>query len=154
MAAPATVIQQPELPKLSPGKSKIVKSIADGHHEAKGIAAVLGVSPQTVKNHLCEIYRLLGITGPDESKKTRLALIARRMFPPQEPPREEKSPWVVLTKRELQIVRLIVEGKTNRAIGKALGSQEQTVKNQLHAIFNRVGLNNRIEVALWAAPYF
>jgi DNA-binding NarL/FixJ family response regulator len=60
------------------------------------------------------------------------------------------SPIDTLTRRELRIVAAIVDGATNRDIAERLGLSEQTVKNHLSHIFDKVGVSNRLELALFA----
>lgn len=55
-----------------------------------------------------------------------------------------------LTLREMQIVRLITEGMTNRDIGRDLSITEETVKRHLTNIFEKVGMSNRLELAMFA----
>jgi two-component system, NarL family, nitrate/nitrite response regulator NarL len=55
-----------------------------------------------------------------------------------------------LTKREMQILALAVAGKTNREIAKRVAISEQTVKHHLTNIFDKVGVYNRLELALFA----
>ena len=55
-----------------------------------------------------------------------------------------------LSDRDMQIVRLIVEGCTNKDIAKQMGTSEQVVKNHLGKIFDRLGVFNRLELALYA----
>jgi two-component system nitrate/nitrite response regulator NarL len=56
----------------------------------------------------------------------------------------------VLTKREEGVVHLVAEGLTNRDISEQLNLSEQTVRNYLFRIFNKVGTSNRLELALYA----
>ena len=44
----------------------------------------------------------------------------------------------------------VVAGSTNRDISSQLGMSEQTVKNHLSHIFDKVGVSNRLELALFA----
>ena len=53
------------------------------------------------------------------------------------------------TKREEGIVRLIAEGMTNREISHQLNLSENTVRNYLFRIFNKVGISSRLELALY-----
>jgi two-component system, NarL family, nitrate/nitrite response regulator NarL len=62
-------------------------------------------------------------------------------------------PAQMLTQRELQIVGAIVEGATNRDIGEQFDLSEQTVKNHLSHIFDKVGVSNRLELALYAVHH-
>jgi DNA-binding NarL/FixJ family response regulator len=55
-----------------------------------------------------------------------------------------------LTPRELEIVRHIVEGGTNRDIAAALGISEDTVKHHLRNVFDKLGVSNRLELGLFA----
>lgn len=55
----------------------------------------------------------------------------------------------VLTKREEGVVRLVSEGFTNRDISQQLNLSENTVRNYLFRIFNKVGASNRLELALY-----
>lgn len=55
----------------------------------------------------------------------------------------------VLSKRERDVVRLVAAGLKNREIGLELGVSEHVVKNYLRGIFDKLGMWNRVEVALW-----
>ena len=55
-----------------------------------------------------------------------------------------------LTSRELEIVSLITQGYTNKDIAQSLSIAEETVKRHLTNIFNKVGMSNRLELALFA----
>ena len=55
-----------------------------------------------------------------------------------------------LTSRELEVVRLIAQGMTNKDIAKDRAIAEETVKRHLKNIFDKVGVWNRLELALFA----
>jgi two-component system, NarL family, nitrate/nitrite response regulator NarL len=55
-----------------------------------------------------------------------------------------------LTARELEVVALITEGSTNKHIAETFGISEETVKRHLTNIFNKIGVGNRLELALFA----
>jgi DNA-binding NarL/FixJ family response regulator len=55
-----------------------------------------------------------------------------------------------LTARELDVVGSIVSGFTNREIASKFSISEQTVKHHLRNIFDKVGVSNRLELALFA----
>ena len=56
----------------------------------------------------------------------------------------------LLTPRERQIVTLLLEGCTNRTIATRLGITDQTVKNQLSTLYQKVGVGSRLELVLVA----
>jgi len=53
-----------------------------------------------------------------------------------------------LTKREMEILRLVSEGLTNEEIGKKIFISEKTVKTHLTNIFDKLKVNNRFKAAL------
>src|SRR6266849_3690599 len=62
-------------------------------------------------------------------------------------PRGDKP---LLSDREKQVVQLMVQGYRNREIGQELSISEQTVKNHLSNIFDKLGVSDRLELALYA----
>ena len=56
----------------------------------------------------------------------------------------------LLTPREEEIVRLVVEGLTNREISQKLGLSEHTVKNYLFRVYDKLGISSRVELTLYA----
>ena len=62
-------------------------------------------------------------------------------------PRREKP---LLSNREKQIVQLVAQGYRNKEMGEKLFISEQTVKNHLHNIFDKLGVSDRLELALYA----
>lgn len=58
-----------------------------------------------------------------------------------------------LTRRELEILRHVVAGYTNREIAERSRISENTVKSHLTHIFNKLGASNRVELALFAAHH-
>ena len=67
---------------------------------------------------------------------------------PQAAPRErERSP---LSQREREIVALVAQGFKNKEMAEKMFISEQTVKNHLHNIFDKLGVSDRLELALYA----
>jgi DNA-binding NarL/FixJ family response regulator len=58
-----------------------------------------------------------------------------------------------LTRRELDIIRAVVDGDTNREVGARLSISENTVKRHLMHIYNKMGASSRVELALFAAHH-
>jgi len=55
-----------------------------------------------------------------------------------------------LTEREIEVLRLIAQGATNREIAEALVISEGTVKNHISNILSRLGLRDRTQAAIYA----
>jgi DNA-binding NarL/FixJ family response regulator len=69
-------------------------------------------------------------------------------LPPAPPARErERSP---LSQREREIVALVAQGFKNKEMAEKMFISEQTVKNHLHNIFDKLGVSDRLELALYA----
>jgi DNA-binding CsgD family transcriptional regulator len=56
----------------------------------------------------------------------------------------------LLSARELDVVRCVAEGLSNREIAQRLTLREHTVKNYLFRIFDKLGVSSRVEVVLYA----
>jgi two-component system NarL family response regulator len=63
---------------------------------------------------------------------------------------KEKETGSELTARELDVLRLVVDGKTNDQIGVILGISVKTVENHLHTIFQKMDVISRVEAAVRA----
>ena len=56
---------------------------------------------------------------------------------------------LALTEKELLITRLVTAGLKNKDIAKAIGNTEDTLKNYLRRIFDKTGMDTRLQLALW-----
>jgi len=68
-------------------------------------------------------------------------------------PGEARKKTFGLTPRELEIVSVIVAGYTNKDIAQKFSISEQTVKHHLTNIFDKLGVSNRLELALFAVNH-
>ncbi len=59
----------------------------------------------------------------------------------------DRSP---LSQREREIVALVAQGYKNKEMAEKMFISEQTVKNHLHNIFDKLGVSDRLELALYA----
>jgi two-component system, NarL family, response regulator LiaR len=59
----------------------------------------------------------------------------------------------LLNDRERQIAALIGKGYTNQQIAKAIGLTPQTVKNKLTVIYNKLHLQGRVKLAVFALEH-
>jgi DNA-binding NarL/FixJ family response regulator len=73
-----------------------------------------------------------------------LSEVSRSEFDP------EKAKIETLTAREREIVSLICEGLRNKQIAQRLAISEATVRNHITSILNKLGLSDRLEVAVYS----
>jgi DNA-binding NarL/FixJ family response regulator len=64
--------------------------------------------------------------------------------------RGERRPTADLSKREEDVLRLVAQGHPNKVIARELSISEKTVKAHLTHIFQRIGVSDRTQAALWA----
>jgi DNA-binding NarL/FixJ family response regulator len=64
--------------------------------------------------------------------------------------RAERPSAAELTAREREVLSLVVAGMANKQIARRLGISEKTVKGHLTNLFQRIGVTDRTQAALWA----
>lgn len=57
---------------------------------------------------------------------------------------------VELTPREAQVLNLLRQGLANKQIARSLGISQATVKAHLTSVFQRIGVTDRVQAAVWA----
>jgi DNA-binding NarL/FixJ family response regulator len=91
-----------------------------------------------------------------------IATAVRQAFEPSlyfARPRGERSGTAVaelppkLTRRELEILRLVSEGRSNRQVAELLWVTDQTVKFHLANVYRKLGVRSRFEAARWALEH-
>lgn len=65
-------------------------------------------------------------------------------------PRQSYDHDVPLTNREMQVLRHVSMGLSNREIGKSLGISVETVKEHVQNILRKLDVNDRTQAAVWA----
>ena len=55
----------------------------------------------------------------------------------------------VPSEREQRVIELVAAGLKNREVAEEIGTTEHVVKNYLRVIYDKLGLWNRVELALW-----
>jgi DNA-binding CsgD family transcriptional regulator len=51
--------------------------------------------------------------------------------------------------RERRVIELVAQGLNNREMAVAMGISEHVIKNKLRSIYDKLGVWNRLELALW-----
>lgn len=64
-----------------------------------------------------------------------------------------RLPRASLTPRERDVIREVTEGATNKDIAAKFALSEQTIKNHLSNIFDKLGVSSRLELALYAVNH-
>ncbi|MDP2786401.1 MAG: response regulator transcription factor [Sulfurimicrobium sp.] len=102
---------------------------------------------------------LLKSSEPDQIVQSIIAVTqGNSIFPAhvlQKIARGELGPSAAskLSPRELEIVAYVARGLSNRGIGEALGLSENTVRNHLRSILEKLGFDNRVQVATFALEH-
>jgi len=87
------------------------------------------------------------INGDTWVPKKQVAAMAKLLEVHADRPRR---PVDTLTMREKTIISYLMQGWRNREIGAQLSISEQTVKNHLRTIYDKVGVSDRLELVLYA----
>ncbi|HEX6032996.1 MAG TPA: response regulator transcription factor [Anaerolineales bacterium] len=66
---------------------------------------------------------------------------------------EQAPPHLGLTEREISILRLLAEGRSNKEIASALYLTEGTIKGYVSTIFDKLGVEDRTQAALYAVRH-
>ena len=100
------------------------------------------------------VYR--SVTGPALVECVRRVAAGENWLPPQlvqtDSPEEDMVGTRVrdrFTPKEMRIVALIVQGCKNREIATRLKTTEQVIKNYLRSIYDKTGVSDRLELALF-----
>ena len=67
--------------------------------------------------------------------------------------KERSKKEELLTKRELEVLKLIAEGLFNKEIAYQLSISEKTVKNHVSNIFKKIGVSDRTQAAVYAIKH-
>ncbi len=108
-------------------------------------------------------YLLKDLPTEQIAESVRMAHSGQSMIPPHmasqliaefsrlsnEPPKDE-APGPRLTERELEVLGLVARGKANKEIASQLFISENTVKNHVRNILEKLQLHSRVEAALYA----
>ena len=96
-------------------------------------------------------YLLKGMPHAELLKAIRSVHSGRRYLPPEvRKALEERPPGPELSAREMQILRLIVKGLSNKQIADALGITEGTVKWHVNIILSRLNVSDRTQAVVAA----
>jgi DNA-binding CsgD family transcriptional regulator len=92
-----------------------------------------------------EVFKAYGNKPQVQRIRTRMRDLPRQ---PGEKP-EQPTP-AGLSRRELDVLRLLAQGRSNREIAEALALSEKTIANHVTNILNKIGMDNRAAAAAFA----
>lgn len=98
-----------------------------------------------------ELYDMLRAVMRDETPVSP-ALVGRLLTALRETGRRAAVPEATepaLSRRELEVLRLVADGLSNKEIGTTLSITEGTVKNHVHNALSKLGMENRIQAAAY-----
>ena len=75
---------------------------------------------------------------------------ARSLLSSRSETRAPERTNVELTPREAQVLNLLRQGLANKQIARSLGISQATVKAHLTSVFQRIGVTDRVQAAVWA----
>ncbi len=102
------------------------------------------INPDEVARAIRQIQAGQSLLSPSMASKllTEFATMTKQA--------EERPFHPRLTDREMQVLKLVAQGMTNREIGKELHISENTVKNHIRNILEKLHLNSRMEAVIYA----
>jgi DNA-binding NarL/FixJ family response regulator len=93
------------------------------------------------EHRIRELFKLLTVEK-DPEKVQVLAGELGRLLTVQAPLRKPSG-------GELRIIELVAQGLKNREIAEQLGISNKVIKNYLSNIYDKIGVKNRLQLALW-----
>jgi two-component system nitrate/nitrite response regulator NarL len=81
------------------------------------------------------------------------SLVRERLAQTLPPPPSESEPLPELTRRELEILRLVATGANTRAMADRLHVSPATVRNHVQHILAKLGVHSRLEAAAYATRH-
>jgi two-component system nitrate/nitrite response regulator NarL len=138
-----------EVHRLSP-VTKVVATASVGveettlRHVRSGAAGVILKTVEPALFVKCARRVAAGETWIPTRQVSRMAKLL------EEQPAHSPRPVDTLTRREKTIISYLLQGWHNREISSHLSISEQTVKNHLRTVYDKVGVSDRLELVLYA----
>jgi DNA-binding NarL/FixJ family response regulator len=129
--------------KLVITTSALKEDMASHYMEAGavGVIAKSAALSQFVKCIRQAIKHKAGMVRPTGAARVKTEDVAQKL---------SVRPADTLTQRERAVIGCLMQGFPNREIARALSIAEQTVKNHLRSVFDKVGVSDRLELVLYA----
>lgn len=133
----------PESIRLTPRERDIVGLLLLGCDNSE-IGKNLNIAPRTVKAHFSRLYLRFGIV--DGVKRVKLCkLVVSEAFMPT----GYVEKLINENECKQRVLELVAQGLNNRQMAVAMGTSEHIIKSNLRSLYDKLGLWNRLELALW-----
>ncbi len=136
------------------GGVEAISEIRKNHPHSRFIVVTTYQGDQDIERALsagAQGYILKGMPGDELVQSIRSVHAGLKVFPPTVLKVLAENPLKMgLSARELDILKLIVKGRSNRQIGEALGITEGTVKWHVNILLNRLNVRDRTQAAVAA----
>jgi len=130
----------------------VVITLTDSAHEAGAVSVseALRAGARAYLGKYCEPEEL--IRAIERVRRGEILVSAKPEAMGHEAPagRSAGPDTPPLTNRELEVIRLVAEGRTNAAIARAMCITEHTAKGYLAQILRKLALDNRVQLATFA----
>jgi two-component system, NarL family, response regulator LiaR len=138
------------------------RAILADHPEIKIIAMTSFEEEELVQGVLAAgaiSYLLKNVTADELAKAIRDAVSGRSTLSPEaarvlvQATRPTRQPWVELTEREMEALRLVVQGQSNQQIAEAMFITVATVKAHMSNILSKLQVSSRAEAIAYAIKH-
>src|SRR4028118_749087 len=113
------------------------------------VAALLMTRNLYICKNLCEIGRGCGTSGPETRLRSNKlhSQEENRMntLPSPDAPNTDDAQAVKLTKREVEVLTLVIEGKSSKEVAEQLFVSKRTVDFHLANIYSKLSVSNRVQ---------
>lgn len=129
-----------------------IRAGANGYLLKDVESEVLVDAVRKVANGTAFIHPMVTSKILDEFKRLSHKVVDGDILHDESAAAAEQDTWQeLLTQREMEILRLMAEGKSNRTIGETLFISEKTVKNHVSSILGKLGVDDRTQAVITAA---
>jgi two-component system NarL family response regulator len=140
-----------KLVERTPASRVLVVSVS-AQEEDVTEAILAGASGYVLKDGAVEevVAGIQAAANGESLISPRIATMLLRRMRLDEPADIEAPAMTPLSERELQVLRLVAEGKGNQEIGEALYIGQSTVRNHISSILMKLQVENRVQAAVRA----